>query len=436
MHDRTPKELRTEPETAVLVGAGLGDKSTNDDLGLLDELAELARTAGVVPVGRYYQRRQTPDTAYYVGSGKVEEIAAGIRETGAGCVLVDNELTPRQVRNLEAALKAKVLDRSEVILDIFAVHARTQEAKLQVELAQLRYTRPRLRRMWTHLERITGRGGVGSRGPGEKQIETDRRLIDRRITSLEHELDEVKKRRERLVATRGDEFTVSLVGYTNAGKSTLMNRLTGAGVLAEDRLFATLDTKTKDFNLPGGQRVLLSDTVGFIRDLPHHLVASFHATLEEVRQAKLLLHVVDAGQPRVERQVETVHDVLDNVLGLKQRNELIIFNKVDTIRDWIEFSVLANRYPKHIKVSAVTGEGIEDLLQAIEMHDLRSQQSMHLVLKAADGRTLAELNRFAKVVSINYVDENVFIEAQVPVELAPRFEAYLVDEKHGGPKAG
>jgi GTPase len=408
-------------EKAVLVGMGEGDRVGGNDLSLLDELAELASTAEVVPVARIYQRRQAQDATYFIGSGKVDEVAAVVRETGADVVLFDSELSPRQQRNLEEKVKAKVLDRSEVILDIFATHARTQEAKLQVELAQLRYMRPRLRRMWTHLERITGRGGIGSRGPGEKQIETDRRLIDNRLTALQHEIEEVKSRRRRLVGARDAEFTISLVGYTNAGKSTLMNRLTGAGVLQANVLFSTLDTKTSDFILPSGRRALLSDTVGFIRDLPHHLVASFYATLEEVRQAKLLIHVIDASFPGVERQVETVHSVLESELELRHRNEILVFNKSDAIRDMLEYNVLANRYPDHVRVSALTGEGIDALVHKIDAYNLSTEVQMELIVPAGDGRTLAELESLAQVTSLKYLAENAHVTARVPIEHEHRF---------------
>ncbi|MDX1962096.1 MAG: GTPase HflX, partial [Pirellulales bacterium] len=274
-------------EAAILVGVLLDQRITEEEP--LEELAGLVTSAGARVAGKLTQRRDAPDMTTYVGKGKLEELQSLVEASDADCVVFDNDLNPAQTRNLEQALKVKVLDRTELILDIFANRAQTYEARLAVELAQLQYSLPRLKRMWTHLSRI--KAGIGMRGPGEKQLEVDRRLAEKRIHELQTELHEILKRKERLVASRNDRMTVSLVGYTNAGKSTLMNALTGAGVLAQDQLFATLDTRTRRWQLPGWGPVLLSDTVGFIRDLPHSLIASFKATLEEARQADLLLHV-------------------------------------------------------------------------------------------------------------------------------------------------
>ena len=279
-----------QSEKAVLVGVLL--RAPVDPEHPLAELAGLAETAGARVVGELTQRRETPDQTTYLGKGKVAELAALAAHHDADVVIFDNDLSPAQTRNLERELKLKVLDRSEVILDIFAARARTYEARLAVELAQLEYSLPRLKRMWTHLSRL--KMGIGMRGPGEKQLEVDRRLVEKRIHDLTQELGEIHARRERQVAARHKHMTVSLVGYTNAGKSTLLNALTGADELAADKLFATLDTRTRRWRLPGWGPVLLSDTVGFIRDLPHRLIASFKATLEETRQADLLLHVADA----------------------------------------------------------------------------------------------------------------------------------------------
>ncbi|MEE9414238.1 MAG: GTPase HflX, partial [Acidimicrobiales bacterium] len=276
-----------ESESAILVGVHLPEASILDD-GLA-ELAGLVETAGATIVGRMTQNRKAPDKTTYLGRGKVEELGLLVEASDADIVVFDNDLSPAQIRNLEQAIGVKVLDRTEVILDIFSTRAQTHESRLAVELAQLEYSLPRLKRMWTHLSRM--KMGVGMRGPGEKQLETDRRLVEKRITDLRNNLKQIEKRKEREVAARGDRMTVSLVGYTNAGKSTLMNTLTEATVLAEDKLFATLDTRTKRWHLPGWGPVLLSDTVGFIRNLPHRLIASFKATLEEARQADLLIHV-------------------------------------------------------------------------------------------------------------------------------------------------
>jgi GTP-binding protein HflX len=328
----------------------------------LEELIALARTAGLNVVDAVVQRRQRPDAAYSIGRGKAEELAGLAKGLDADVVVFDNDLTPAQVRNLEELLGTKVIDRSEVILDIFAIHARTEQAKAQVELAQLEYSLPRLRRMWTHLSRIEG--GIGLRGPGEKQLEVDRRIAHKRIGDLKRIIKANEARREREVAGRRDEFSASIVGYTNAGKSTLMNALTHAGVLVEDRLFATLDTKTSSFKLPGGRKALLSDTVGFIRNLPHHLVTSFHATLEEALRADLLLHVADAAHPDARMQIDTVENVLDEIGCTAPR--LLVLNKMDLVEEGIELQALLHEFPDSVAISARGGEGVEDLKNAIE----------------------------------------------------------------------
>ena len=300
-------------ERAILVGVILSHTDTTPD-DPLEELRGLAKTADLNVLGEMLQKRHQIDIATYIGSGKVEELKLLVDAHEADVVVFDNDLGPAQTRNLEQQLEVKVVDRTEVILDIFATHARTHEAHLQVELAQLEYAMPRLKRMWTHLSRY--KGGIGVRGPGEKQLEEDRRLVSHRIQELKAKLKKIQARKEREVASRDAVPTVSLVGYTNAGKSTLMNALTEAGVLVEDKLFATLDTRTRRWRFGGGGFVLLSDTVGFIRDLPQALVASFKATLEEARQADLLLHVVDASSPEAEAQIRAVKAVLQE-LGLE-----------------------------------------------------------------------------------------------------------------------
>src|SRR5262245_13938652 len=298
--DLQREELTVQRERAILVGVALPDRPwlTEDPL---EEIRGLAESANANIVGGLTQKRHDLIPGTYIGKGKLQELAELTQAVDADVVIFDNDLSPAQTRNLEKATSIKVLDRSELILDIFASRARSAEARLQVELAQLEYSLPRLKNLWTHLGRI--KGGIGLRGPGETQLEEDRRLVDLRIRDLKHKLGEVQARKEREVRSRREEHTVSLVGYTNAGKSTLMNRLTGAGVYVEDKLFSTLDTRTRQWHLKDWGRVLLSDTVGFIRDLPHHLVASFKATLEETRQARLLLHVVDASSPASEEQI-------------------------------------------------------------------------------------------------------------------------------------
>jgi len=277
----------------------------------LAELKRLAETAGAEVVGEIVQRRQSPDAAYFIGKGKATEASALVKATGADLVVLDNDLSPAQERNLEELIGCSVCDRSRLILDIFATRARSKQAALQVELAQLEYQKPRLKRMWTHLERMEG--AIGSRGPGEKQIEEDKRIIGKRIAGLKRQLEVVERQRESRAAARQQFFKVSLVGYTNAGKSTLLQRLTGADAFIEDKLFATLDTQTRAWELPGNMRVFLSDTVGFIRDLPHHLVASFRSTLAEAIEADLLLNVVDASNPDAELQMLVVEETLTEI---------------------------------------------------------------------------------------------------------------------------
>jgi GTP-binding protein HflX len=359
----------------------------------LEELEGLAKTAGVTIVGRLSQTRDTPDTATYLGQGKVTELKSLINETKADIVIFDNALSPSQGKNLEKELNSVVVDRSEVILDIFATHARSQESMLQVELAQLLYMRPRLKRMWTHLERIDG--GIGSsRGPGEKQLETDRRLVDKRITELKKRLEEVEKRREREVASRREQPRVSLVGYTNAGKSTLMNTLTNADVYVADKLFATLDTRTRRWKIPHFGDILLSDTVGFVRDLPHHLVASFKSTLEEARHAELLLHLVDASDPLAVHHVDTVNDVLQEI-GAGDIPRLLVINKLDAVEDRSIVELLRSRHPGSISISAKSGTGLQELSTYVANHLGNGMVEADVVASAENSAAKAYLDYHA-----------------------------------------
>ncbi len=389
----------------------------------LDELAGLAETAGTQVCGGVVQRRDTPDPKTYVGKGKVSELKMLVENNEADLVIFDNDLSPSQTRNLEKVVGCKVIDRTELILDIFASNARTHEARLAVELAQLEYSLPRLKRMWTHLSRQTM--GVGMRGPGEKQLEVDRRLVERRIHELKLDLSKVERRREREVAGRRDYLTVSLVGYTNAGKSTLMNALTEADVLAVDKLFATLDTRTRRWTLPSWGPVLLSDTVGFIRDLPHHLVASFRATLEEARQADLLLHVADASNPAVLDQISAVYRVLHE-LGIDEKQTLLVVNKIDVPGAAERLAVVQNRYPRSIAISAKSRLGFENLAHAVSQMLSEDFVTISLRLSPADGRTVAWLTKVGDVTSKQYHDEYVEIHARLPARHAGR----LVREGH------
>ena len=349
----------TAGERAFLVSVLLDDQGSYQ-ADPLEELADLTESAGATVVGRLTQRRQTPDKTTYLGSGKVGELKLQAEAEDADVVVFDNNLSPAQIRNLEKVLGIKVLDRTELILDIFAGRAKTHEARLAVELAQLEYSLPRLKRMWTHLSRI--KMGIGMRGPGEKQLEVDKRLAEKKIYDLRMELAGIERRKERQVATRSDRKTVSLCGYTNAGKSTLMNRLTGSDEYAKDQLFATLDTRTRRWQLPGWGPVLLSDTVGFIRDLPHQLVAGFKATLEETRQADLLLHVADASNPHAQEQISAVYKVLEE-LGIHAKDTLLVLNKVDALQDRGTLDRLLALYPSAVPVSARSGLGIPQLAE-------------------------------------------------------------------------
>jgi GTP-binding protein HflX len=391
-----------------------GDFTTDDPF---DELRGLAETAGIEVVGTLYQKREHPDQSTYLGKGKVDELSGLLSATDADVVVFDNDLTPAQTRNLEKALDVKVIDRSELILDIFATSARTHEARLAVELAQLEYSLPRLKRMWTHLSRQTM--GVGMRGPGEKQLEVDRRLAEKRIHDLRTDLNKVEQRKAREVASREGTFCVSLVGYTNAGKSTLMNTLTSAGVEAADKLFATIDTRTRKWMLPGWGPVLLSDTVGFIRDLPHHLIASFRATLEEARQADLLLHVADASNPSVLHQISSVYKVLKE-LGIEEKDTLLLLNKIDCEGAEIRVPLVMERYPNAIPISAKSGFGLPNLSQAVSDALSAGFVELEVKLPVSDGKTIAWLSSHAEVLSNQYHDECTVIHCRLPKSAAGR----------------
>lgn len=379
-------------ERAVLVGVLLEDAPQTYGLPL-EELERLADTAGAETVGRLLQRRHRPDPSTFLGKGKAGELRELAEQTGADLVITDADLSPAQLRNLERIVEVRVVDRTELILDIFALHASTHQAQLQVELAQMQYIMPRLRRMWTHLSREGGTGqsgGIGTRGPGEKQIEIDRRILRRRITELRRELASIAGRRERMAAAREAYFTVSLVGYTNAGKSTLLAALTGADAYVADQLFATLDTQTRAWTLPGGKRVFLSDTVGFIRDLPHHLVASFRATLEEVRAADLILHLVDGSHPDARLHMESVESVLAEI-GADETPRILVLNKSDLVTDSLELRTLGRGREPAIEISARTGSGVDRLATAVEQHILAGQTEAEFRVPPGAGKVLAFL---------------------------------------------
>ncbi len=408
MHD-TERLQSVAREKSILVRIILPEHSEGGDV--LDELEGLAKTAGAKIVGQLTQRRDKPDASTYLGKGKVDELKALVEHRDADAVIFDNDLSPGQTRNLEKILGVKVLDRTEIILDIFSTHAQTHESRLAVELAQLEYSLPRLKRMWTHLSRM--KMGIGMRGPGEKQLETDRRLVEKRIHDLRTELKTIERRKERQVEARSDHMTVSLVGYTNAGKSTLMNALTQAGVKAEDKLFATLDTRTRRWQLPNWGPVLLSDTVGFIRDLPHALIASFKATLEEARQADLLIHVADASNPHVLSQISAVYAVLQE-LGIEEKSTLLVLNKIDAVDGLAAIESARSRYPHAVLVSAKAKIGLEELAHAVSDALSSSFVDLEVETGVENGRLAAYLAAHGEVLSKRYQENRVLIHCRLP----------------------
>jgi GTP-binding protein HflX len=405
----------------LLVGAPLKRPGARRAVGdHLRELEELADTAGAVVVGELTQQIDRPDPRTYLGSGKIDELRERVDATQATLVIFDDELSPSQGKNIEDAIGKRVMDRAELILDIFATRARTAEAKMQVELAQLEYMLPRLTRMWTHLEKF--RGGIGMRGPGETQLETDRRLINHRIKILRERLTDVQRGRAIQRQSRQSEFKASLVGYTNAGKSSILRALSGQDVFVEDRLFATLDPLTRDVDLGDHAHVLVTDTVGFIRKLPHDLVASFRATLEETREADLLLHVIDASSPTWEEQRVVVEQVLDE-LEVNDQPKLLVFNKIDLLQH-DELLALQERIgalvPTSVFVSTVTEGGLDPLRRALASA-IRTRRPLTTIrLSPADGKLLAEIHRDGEVVEQRMEGDRLLVEARVDEALAGR----------------
>lgn len=397
----------------------------------LRELAELADTAGAVVVGEMTQQIERPHPGTYLGSGKLQELAARAQDLEASLVIFDDELSPSQGKNIEDAIGKRVMDRAELILDIFATRARSAEAKMQVELAQLEYMLPRLTRMWSHLEKF--RGGIGVRGPGETQLETDRRLINHRIKILRERLLDVQRGRAIQRESRQSEFKASIVGYTNAGKSSILRQLSGQDIVVADRLFATLDPLTRDVDVGDRSHVLLTDTVGFIRKLPHHLVASFRATLEETRDADLLLHVVDASAPTWDEQRVVVEQVLDE-LEVNDRPKLIVFNKIDLLSQ-DELLALQDRIgslvPSSIFVSTRSDGGLEPLRRAL-VSALRARRPVTQIrMSPANGKLLAEIHRDGEVLEQRMEGELLFVEARVDETLAGRLRKAGADVRNG-----
>lgn len=400
-------------ERAILVAVRTPDILRSELDEHLSELELLADTAGASIVNRIIQDRIKPDSAYYIGKGKTEVIAILVDENKIDLVIFDDDLAPTQVRNLENLIKRKILDRSGLILDIFASHARTNEAKTQVELAQLEYTLPRLTRAWTHLSKQYG--GIGTKGPGETQIETDRRVIRTRIAKLKSKLKEIEQQQIVKRKKRKEFINVALVGYTNAGKSTLLNLLTDADVLTENKLFATLDSTTRQLELSKNKRILLSDTVGFIRKLPHHLVASFKSTLDVIREADLILHIVDISHPFYEDHIKTVDETLKE-LNCHLIKQIKVFNKIDAVDDEIKLNYIASKYNDYVLVSALRGFNIEKLKQML--FDFYEQNFIEhsIRLDIRDSQTVSYIHELAEVSSLVYNDDHISISFRTKPE--------------------
>ena len=411
-------ENKQEPEKAVLIAVDTGEYDCDISL---DELEELAETAGAEVVGRMSQKRDKPDSGTFLGSGRLEELGDFCKNNEVDLVIADSELAPAQLRNIEKATDVRVIDRTTLILDIFAERARSNEGKLQVELAQLRYSLPRLMGQGTKLSRLGG--GIGTRGPGETKLESDRRHIRRRIKALEDEFDALEKRRSLARARREKDGveTVVIVGYTNAGKSTLMNTLTEAGVLAQDKLFATLDPTSRALVLPDGRRVMLIDTVGFIRRLPHHLVEAFKSTLEEAVCAKVILNVCDASDPECAEHLKVTNDLLEE-LGCSGKPIIPVFNKCDLP----QADEAAMRLPGAVNISALEGRGLDELLDAVAKALPPTRAKAKLLIPYSDGAAAAALRKDGVITVEDYRADGLYLELTADVSLIDRYQEYCV----------
>ncbi|MEI3218995.1 MAG: GTPase HflX [Lachnoclostridium sp.] len=414
-------ELGQEKERVILVGVSVDDGDDTEES--LDELAELALTAGAETVGKVIQKREQIHPGTYVGKGKLDEIKDLLWETEADGIICDDELTPVQLGNLRDELDTKVMDRTLVILDIFASRASTSEGKIQVELAQLKYRQSRLTGYGTSLSRLGG--GIGTRGPGEKKLEMDRRLIKSRIAQLNRELKDVKLHREvtREQRSRNHVPVVAIVGYTNAGKSTLLNKLTGADILAEDKLFATLDPTTRGLKLPSGQEILLTDTVGFIRKLPHHLIEAFRSTLEEAKYADIILHVVDVSNPQMEQQMYTVYETLYQ-LGVQEKPILTAFNKQDRLEE--AFTVRDFKADDTVKISARTGEGLGILKEKLETVLREQKIAIEKMYSYKEAGKIQLIRKYGELIDEEYLEEGILVKAYVPKNI---YERVLPEEE-------
>lgn len=406
-------EMESRQEHVILLGVSLQDGDDTEQS--LDELEELAKTAGAVTVGRIIQNREAIHPGTYIGKGKIEEVQQLADEVGADAVICDDELSPAQLRNLQQELDLKVMDRTLIILDIFAARASTSEGKIQVELAQLKYRQARLVGLRDSLSRLGG--GIGTRGPGEKKLEMDRRLIKDRIAQLNRELAEVKRHREVTRSRRSRQSTevAAIVGYTNAGKSTLLNTMTGAEVLEEDKLFATLDPTTRVLALESGQEVLLTDTVGFIRKLPHHLIEAFRSTLEEAKYADIILHVVDASNPQAEQQMLVVYETLAN-LGVTDKKIITLFNKQDQIPEGQEL-LRDRKADKTLYISAKKGDGLEQLKTLLEEIVNEKNVLIERLYDYSEAGRIQIIRRQGQLLEEEYRDDGIYVKAYVPMEI-------------------
>ncbi|MBS4932993.1 MAG: GTPase HflX [Clostridiales bacterium] len=405
-------EMDEEQEKVVLVSVNEGELYDAEES--LDELEELVATAGAQVVGRIIQNLEHANLATYVGKGKLEEVQMMLTATGATGIVCDDELSPAQIKNLENSLDTKIMDRTLIILDIFAGRARTKEGKIQVELAQLKYRSSRLIGLGNSLSRLGG--GIGTRGPGEKKLEIDRRLIRDRISQLTKELQEVKKNRDVQRQLRSKQKTpvICIAGYTNAGKSTLLNRLTKAGVLEEDKLFATLDPTTRNLKLPKGQEILLTDTVGFIRKLPHHLVEAFRSTLEEAKYSDMILHVVDCSNPQMEKQMEAVYETFHQ-LKIEDKPIITVFNKIDRLE---KETILKDQKADHIiKISAKEELGLQNLLELIEEILTSKQVYIEKTYGYGDAGVIQLIRKYGQLLEEEYREDGIFVRAYVPREM-------------------